>query len=329
MILGLIFLQFGAVFRSLNVTFNSVADFIYGASGTGDVVRTWLNQLSAYVASNGFDSFWGLVTGSIVGYLTAMLIVIGLIILPITYTIFTLFYAMYGALLYVMGPFILALIPAKGIGQIGRTYAVNMMIFQTWGLLYAIMQVFMSAINLNSMNNFLNGNGLLQGLQGSSQMILLGVISILFSVAIAIIPIIASRIVKGDVGSAVMSTMNTIASAGRIAAAAVAGAAAGGPAGVAAATGGTSTPSGGAALASAGSAPRVTNSSSGASGSSQGVAPSATRQTQSSPGQTQSGSRQSQPNAPTPGQFRGFNYAHAAGWGTAYAATWTAEKMVR
>ncbi len=129
LILGLIFLQYGTVFRGVNTMFNSVADFIYSQSGTGDVIGTWLNQLGTYVSTNGFSSFWGLVTGSIVGFLTVILILAGLTILPIAYTLFTLFYAMYGSVLYVVGPFVLALLPARGIGQLARTYALNLMIF--------------------------------------------------------------------------------------------------------------------------------------------------------------------------------------------------------
>src|SRR5258708_21523986 len=82
------------------------------------------------------------------------------------------------------------------------------MMFQGWGVIYAIMQVLMTAINLDSMNNVLSANGILNGFVGSTQMILLGVISILFSVSIALIPLIASRLVRGDVGSAVMATMS-------------------------------------------------------------------------------------------------------------------------
>src|SRR5260370_7716645 len=194
--------------------FNSVADFIYSQSGIGDVIGTWLNQLGNYVNTNGFRSFWGVVNGSIVGFLTTVLILVGLTILPITYVLFTLFYAMYGTVLYVVGPFVLALLPAKGIGQLARTYAVNLMIFQAWGRIYAIMQVLMTAINLDSMNTVLGSNGILNGFVGSSQMILLGVIGILFSVSIALIPRIASRLVRGAVGSAAMATIGPPSTAG-------------------------------------------------------------------------------------------------------------------
>lgn len=385
LILGLIFLQYGTVFRGINTMFNSVADFIYSQSGIGDVIGTWLNQLGNYVSTNGFSSFWGLVTGSIVGFLTVILILVGLIILPISYTLFTLFYAMYGSVLYVVGPFVLALLPARGIGQLARTYAVNLMIFQAWGLIYAIMQVLMTAINLDSMNNVLSANGILNGFVGSTQMILLGVISILFSVSIALIPLIASRLVRGDVGSAVMATMSAAYTASQVAAAAAVAAIGGGQAGVAAAAGGgggTTGGGGGAAQLSSTSAPRGSggisqNAPASVSGSAQGMgegslggarAPSpvagviagaepqlgfshtnslsdaalASTSTSSSqeaiPRPAGAGSvsapnvaaaSSSSPRAGQPGQFRGFNYAHAASWGSAYVAGWAFGKTMK
>jgi len=49
LVLGLVFANYSAIFRSVNGMFNSVADFIYKASGVGDVFQTWLKQLSSYV----------------------------------------------------------------------------------------------------------------------------------------------------------------------------------------------------------------------------------------------------------------------------------------
>jgi len=349
-----------------------------------------LNQLGNYVTTNGFSSFWGLVTGSIVGFLTTVLILVGLIILPISYVLFTLFYAMYGTVLYVVGPFVLALLPAKGIGQLARTYAVNLMIFQAWGLIYAIMQVLMTAINLDSMNTVLGSNGILNGFVGSSQMILLGVIGILFSVSIALIPLIASRLVRGDVGSAVMATMSAAYTASQVAAAAAIGAIGGGQAGVAAAAGGgggAAGGGGGAAQLSSTSAPR------GSAGVSQNAPASASVSTQDVGEGSLGGSRAPSPlagvdagaepqpalshaNSPSdavlasspisssqeaipqpagagsvsvpnvaaanggsgssssprvgqPGQFHGFDYTHAASWGTAYVAGWALGKTMK
>jgi len=139
------------------------------------------------------------------GLLDMLLILVGLIILPVSYTLFTLAYAMYGSILYIIGPFVLALWPSRAMGQLSRTYFVNLMIFQSWGLLYAILQVLMTALQMNSVNAVLGGNGVLNAFVGSSQMVLLGAVSILFSIAIALIPFMASRLVRGEVGNTVFA----------------------------------------------------------------------------------------------------------------------------
>jgi hypothetical protein len=214
LVLGLVFLNYQQAFRSVNGMFNTVADFIYNTNGIGDVIQSWLNSVSTYISQQGLSSFWTLVTGAISGLLNVLLILIGLIILPVSYTLFTLAYAMYGSILYLVGPFVLALWPSRAMGQLARTYFVNLMIFQSWGLLYAILQVLITALQMNSVDAVLNGNGVLNAFVGSSQMVLLGAVSVLFSIAIMLIPFIASRLVRGEVGNtvfAIASVANRVA----------------------------------------------------------------------------------------------------------------------
>jgi hypothetical protein len=217
LVLGLVFLNYQQAFRSVNGMFNTVADFIYNTNGIGDVIQNWLNSVSSYISQQGLSSFWTLVTGAISGLLNVLLILIGLIILPVSYTLFTLAYAMYGSILYLVGPFVLALWPSRAMGQLARTYFVNLMIFQSWGLLYAILQVLITALQMNSVNAVLNGNGVLNAFVGSSQMVLLGAVSILFSLAIMLIPFIASRLVRGEVGNTVYAIASVASRAARIA----------------------------------------------------------------------------------------------------------------
>lgn len=210
LVLGLVFLNYQSAFRSVNGMFNGVADFIYNTNGIGDVIQNWLNSVSAYIGQQGLSSFWTLVTGALSGLLGVLLILVGLIILPVSYTLFTLAYAMYGSILYVVGPFVLALWPSRVMGQLSRTYFVNLMVFQSWGLLYAILQVLITALQMNSVNSVLNGNGVLNAFVGSSQMVLLGAVSLLFSIAITLIPCIASRLVRGDVGGTVFALLSAM-----------------------------------------------------------------------------------------------------------------------
>jgi len=203
LIVGLAFLSYQQIFRAVNGMFNTVADFMYNLSGIGDIYKTWLNAVANYIQTQGWSALFSLVpseTGPS-GLLSVVLILIGFIIFPVSYTLFSLFYAVYGSVLYVSGPFVLALLPSRSFGRLARTYLVNLMTFQAWGLIYAILQVLMSAVNLASPQVVLQSNGILSGFVGSSQMVLLAASTIIFSVTIGLIPFIASRIIRGDIGS--------------------------------------------------------------------------------------------------------------------------------
>ena len=350
LILGLVFANYSTVFRDINSMFNSVADFIYNSTGVGDVFSTWLAQLTQYWQTNGNVSLWNLVTGVVSGIISLLLILGAFVIFPICYLIFTVFYAMYGSVLYVTGPFVLALLPTRGLGQLARTYLVNMLTFQAWGLVYAVIQVLMSAVNLGSINAVLSANGVLNSFVGSSQMILLAMTAILFSVSIALIPFIASRIVRGDVGSTMMTLLTALTTTASTVAGLAIGAAQGAAAGAGAAGGSASGASSAPAVASLGAPtpppPPPVAGVSGAGGPAPGAsaplpptpisapapsgsapaaaiasAPSAVA-APSSPPPSSSASRPSS----HPGSFRGVNLGHAMAWyggywvGSAYKA---------
>lgn len=347
LILGLVFANYGTVFRDVNGMFNSVANSIYKSTGFGDVFANWLNQLAQYWQANGATSLWNLVTGLVSGVISLWLILGAFVIFPVCYLIFTFLYAMYGSVLYVTGPFVLALLPTRSLGQLSRTYLVNLMTFQAWGIIYALLQVLMSAVNLSSINAVLSANGVLNSFVGSSQMILLALTASIFSFSIALIPFMASRIVRGDVGS----TMMTMVSAMTTAASAVAGLAAASFVGVgegvlaSRATGGGPPPppppppppggpgaapsavaagasgggAGGAVIASSSApptppsdiAPNAPDSGASITGSGAPSSPTPASPPPSTPSPWRSGSR--------PGQYRGFNIPHAVAWYVGYS----------
>ncbi len=348
LILGLVFASYGSVFRDVNGMFNTLAGYIYKSTGVGDVFSTWLGQLAQYWQANGNVSMWNLVTGLASGVISLLLIMCAFVIFPVCYLIFTVLYAMYGSVLYVTGPFVLALLPMRGLGQLSRTYLVNLITFEAWGLIYAILQVLMSAVNLSSMNSVLSANGVLNSFVGSSQMMLLALTAILFSFSIALIPYIASRIVRGDVGATMLALMATATAMTGLAAAsamglvqgAVAGAA--GTSSSAAAAGGASSGAprpptplapvpalGGAgamsvgssgATAAASSAPSPLPSAPGPGSGS--VAPTAG----GAPGTTEPATDFTTPTASAPrssssrpGAYRSPNLAHAVAWYTGYS----------
>ncbi len=219
--IGLVLINYGTAFRDVNGMFNGVANFIDTTTAGGvDVFGQWMNDLSTYWNNNnGIQALWGLITGAFSGVLESLLLLVGYIIFPITYAIFSLLYALYGSILYVVGPFVLALYPAFGFGQLARTYLVNLMIFNAWGLLYAIFGALMAAINMNTVNGVLNSGNFVGAFNGVTGSLLLGLASILLSLCILLIPFLAKRIVEGDVGQ----SMTTVARTTLIAARGVAG----------------------------------------------------------------------------------------------------------
>jgi hypothetical protein len=94
----------------------------------------------------------------------------------------------------------LALIPVAGVGQLGKSYAVNFMIWNAWGVLYAIFGALITAIQVNRVDDIL-GHGFLGFLVSVPDSVMLGLVSIFYALAIAVIPFIAKRVISGDVGS--------------------------------------------------------------------------------------------------------------------------------
>jgi hypothetical protein len=154
---------------------------------------------------------------------------------------------------------VLALLPIAGVGQLAKTYATNVMIWNAWGILYALFGALITAVNANRINDLTDFMGFFTGNLDST---MLGLISIIYALSMMLIPFIAKRIVSGDVGATAYSVVRAgaIAAGTAVAAAAgfAAGAGAGAPVGAAAGAGASaSATSGGAAAASSSSAPRV------------------------------------------------------------------------
>lgn len=330
LILGLVFASYGTVFRDVNGMFDSVANFIYNSTGVGDVFSNWMSQLAQYWQSNGNTSLWNLVTGLASGVISLWLIMGAFVIFPVCYLIFTIFYAMYGSVLYVTGPFVLALLPSRGLGQLSRTYLMNLMTFEAWSLIYAILQVLMSAVNLSSIDAVLNSNGVLNSFVGSSQMVLLALTASIFSFSIMLIPFIASRIVHGDVGS----TMMTLVSAMTSTASAVAGMAAAsfvgaGEGAMAAVSGGAAPAASPAANGSSVAALRDSATSTSSSSSTAALGASSTSpalgyggspvQTSAADSSDRGSSASPWRASSQPGQYRGFNGPHAVAWYVGYS----------
>jgi hypothetical protein len=183
-----------------------------------------------------------------------LLLVVAYALFGLAMIVFCFFYTLYGAVLYVLGPLVLAFLPIAGANQVAKSYTVNFMIWNAWGILYAAFGALMTAIHVNRVSDVLS-NGFVGFLRGVPDSILLGIVSIFYALAIALIPLIASKIISGDVGATAFSLVRSAAlvvSTAITAGAALAGAAAAGS-GAAGGGGGAGATAGGGAGASGGS----------------------------------------------------------------------------
>ena len=256
-VIAVILANWSPVFHEVNASFNSVADFIGNSSGAGDMFMSWMNQLKEQFQANGSTSLLPLVAGGAAALITALLVFVAYVLYAIAIVVFGFFYTLYGCVLYALGPLVLALLPIAGVGQLAKTYATNVMIWNTWSILYALFGALVTAINANRINDLTDFMGFFTGNLDST---MLGLISIIYALSMMLIPFIAKRIVAGDVGATAYSVVRAgvVAAGTAVAAGAGFAAGAGAPAGVSAGAGGSaSATSGGAAAASSSTAPRV------------------------------------------------------------------------
>jgi hypothetical protein len=161
--------------------------------------------------------------------------------------------------LYIFGPIVIALMPLGATNRLAKAYVENVMIWNAWPILYGGFGALLSAVQMGQVGQMLNQNNFLGGLGNLEGSFLIGAASIIYSLAIAVIPFIAKRIVSGEVGSTAGALIGAAATALTVGAAAVEGVVAG-----ATAAGASGTGTGGTGSASAGSA---TATSTGKAGS--------------------------------------------------------------
>ena len=258
---AVVVMNYGTVFSTVNQGFVNAGNWVSNASG-GNVLQNWANDLQTQYNQAGFQQMWGLITGSIAGLIDGLLILVAYILYPIVVVIFGFFYMFYGSVLYIFGPIVIALMPLGGANRLAKSYIENIFIWNAWPILYGGFGALITAVQMGQVGQMLNQNNFLGGLGNLEGSFLIGIVSIVYSLAIAVIPFIAKRIVSGDVGSTAAAMVATAVTALTAGAAGIEGA----MAGVAAAGAGSS---GGAAAgtssgaASAGSARALTASAGG------------------------------------------------------------------
>src|SRR5229473_116751 len=242
---AIVVMNYSAVFTTINQGFVNAGNWISNASGAGNLFQNWANDLQTQFNQVGFQKLWGLVTADLPGLLDALLILVAYVLYPFVIVIFGFFYIFYGSVLYIFGPIVIALMPLGPTSRLAKSYIENVFIWNAWPILYGGFGALLSAIQMGQIGQMLNQNSFLGGLGNLEGSFLIGIASIIFSLAIAVIPFIAKRIISGDVGA----TAGTLLGAAATALTAGVAAAEGAVAGAALAGGGSAgtgaTPAGG------------------------------------------------------------------------------------
>jgi hypothetical protein len=258
---AVVVMNYGTVFTTINQGFVNTGNWISNASGAVNLLDNWKTDLQTQFNQVGFQKMWGLITGDIAGLLDGLLILVAYLLYPIVIVIFGFFYIFYGSILYIFGPIVVALMPLGAANRIAKSYVENIFIWNAWSILYGGFGALLSAVQMGQIGQMLSQNSFLGGLGNLEGSILIGIVSIVYSLAIAVIPFIAKRIVSGDVGSTAVAMVGTAVTALTAGAAAVEGAAAGvAAAGASSMSGAAGTSSG---AATAGSARALTASAGG------------------------------------------------------------------
>ena len=224
---AVVVMNYGTVFTAINQGFVNAGNWISNASGALNLLDNWKTDLQTQFSQVGFQKLWGLITGDLPGLIDALLILVAYLLYPIVTVVFGFFYIFYGSILYIFGPIVIALMPLGGGNRLAKSYIENIFIWNAWPILYGGFGALLSAVQMGQIGQMLNQNDFLGGLGNLEGSILIGIVSIVYSLAIAVIPFIAKRIVSGDVGSTAVAMVGTAVTALTAGAAGIEGAAAG------------------------------------------------------------------------------------------------------
>ena len=224
------------VFTAINKGFVDSGSWMTHQGGVGNVLDGWADKLKGAYNNGASFHLWGLVTGELAALLDAVVVMVAYLLYPFVTAIFGFFYIMMGSILFITGPLVISLMPFQFANRLAKSYVENVFIWNAWPILYGALGLLITAVHLGDYSatgptqNFL---GTFSGLEGT---LLLGLISLVYSVGIAVIPFMAKAIVSGEVGAAAQQLLN----AATTAVSAGVGAFAGAEAGIVAARSGSS-----------------------------------------------------------------------------------------
>ena len=206
--LGLSFFKYACVSFVVaywDTAFRDVVDaFQYVASTVWQTpsMDFWLQALkTTYQQDGSIQMTWNLIIGGAGAALSAILLALGYIILPFVLGFFTLCYTLWGVILYVVGPLVVALMPSGVLGIFHRRWIENLFVWNCWPVLVSLFMLLMSVVGFGNPNLVNSGNGIMGFMTTLDSIGMLGTASLLIALFIATIPFTARKILLGEFGA--------------------------------------------------------------------------------------------------------------------------------
>ncbi|HMF65012.1 MAG TPA: hypothetical protein VK608_13060 [Edaphobacter sp.] len=239
----LVIQHWSQVFQDAVDGFGSIAATIIQNSVNQDLANSWTQQLQNYYStqsstglSNGLQAVWNMDGAVGTALINLLLTIVAVAIWPLCVEVFALVYSLWGCVLYCIGPLVLGLMPSMGFSRITKGYIQNLIIWNMWAVLIAILWAMLWAMNLTSVSTLLNTDGLLGYLQGINATLLVSISTLLLSICTLLVPFVARHILHGEFGPVGMAATLLAQRASRV----LAGLLSGGSGSAAAAAGGSS-----------------------------------------------------------------------------------------
>ncbi len=205
MLMTTLLANYDTVFHLVMNAFDTVANTIMShTGGTGDIVKQWAQDAQIEWTKNAAaQDLWNLVKGGAAALVSTVFLVISYIALALAYVLFSLLYLISGVVLYALGPLVCALYPSGSLGSYTRGYLKGVVTWGMWSVLYALFASLMVLIHMNTVASVENANNFLGWLAGLGSTFLIGIVSVVLAVAVALIPLLAGSLINGDIGGAV------------------------------------------------------------------------------------------------------------------------------
>jgi hypothetical protein len=194
--------------------FGSIASAIIQNSVKQDLTSSWTQQLQTYYSTqsssgmaNGLDALSHIDGALGTALINLLLTVVAVAIWPLCVEVFALVYSLWGCVLYCIGPLVLALMPSTGFSRIAKGYIQNLIIWNMWVVLIAILWAMLWAMNLTSIDTLLNTDGILGYLQGINATLLVSISTLLLSLCTLLIPFVARHVLHGEFGAVGMAAV--------------------------------------------------------------------------------------------------------------------------